>query len=129
MQVELIDKFKSLPDELIHYIVNYTDVVTYRHGKYINRINKEDERYKILLSISKPIKLTPNNYLLNIGTRKDITNIKYSLVYYINSDIILDLRVLEEGVDGFDKYTITKSYARYIFDSNSKWHKIIYYTM
>ncbi len=129
MQVELIDKFKTLPDEIIHYIVNYTDVVAYRHGRYMNRLHKKDERYKILMSISKPIKLTPNNYLLNLGTRKNKNNIKYSLLYSIKLDIILDLHIFEEDVDGFDKYTITKSYTRYIFDSNSKWHKIIYYNM
>jgi hypothetical protein len=38
--MELIEKFKNLPDELIHMIINYTDVVVYRHGKYINRIKK-----------------------------------------------------------------------------------------
>ena len=129
MQLELIDKFKTLPDELIHYIINYTDVIVYRHGKYINRLNDNDKRYEILMSISKPIKLTYNNYLLKLGTRKNKNNITYSLMYSINLDIILDLHIFEEDVDGFDKYTITKSFTRYIFDPNSKWHKIVYYTM
>lgn len=129
MHLELIDKFKTLPDELIHNIVNYTDVIVYRHGKYINRLHYNDERYKILMSIPKPIKQTHNNYLLKLGTRNNRNNIKYYLLYSINLDIILDVHVFEQDIDGFDKYTITKSCTRYIFDSNSKWHKIINYTM
>jgi hypothetical protein len=51
MQIELIDRFKFLPDVLIHNIINYTDVVVYRHGKYINRLNKNDIRYKLTENI------------------------------------------------------------------------------
>lgn len=129
MKTELIEKFKALPDELIHYIVNYTDIVVYRHGKYMNRLSKEDDRYKILMSIPKPITLSNRHYLLNLGTRKNKSNIKYSLCYYIRSEIILNIHILEDDIDGFDKYTITKSYSRYIFDANNNWHKIIDYTM
>lgn len=39
--MELIEKFKYLPDEIIHTIINYTDVIVNRHGKYINRIKKQ----------------------------------------------------------------------------------------
>jgi hypothetical protein len=129
MQLELIDKFKTLPDELIHYIINYTDVVVYRHGKYMNRINVDDERYKILCQISRPIKLTPNNYALKIGARKNNNNTYYCLRYCIESDIRLSVYVIEKGLDGFDKYTIIKSYNEYIFDANNRWSTLVQYSM
>ena len=37
--------FSQLPIELINIIINYTDVVVYRNGKYLNRIQKNDKRY------------------------------------------------------------------------------------
>jgi len=48
MNIQLLEKFKYLPDVLIQKIINYTDIVSYRHGKYINRINKNDNRYNLL---------------------------------------------------------------------------------
>lgn len=44
MSSDLIKKFMYLPDVLIHKILNYTNIVVYRNGKYINRINKLDKR-------------------------------------------------------------------------------------
>ena len=38
--MELIENFRNLPDEIIHIIINYTDVIVYRYGKYINRLKK-----------------------------------------------------------------------------------------
>lgn len=129
MQVELIDSFKHLPDELIHYIVNYTDVIVYRHGKYLNRFNKQDERYNMLCQMPRPIKIARNNYLLNLCERKNKCNIMYSLGYCIQSDIKLYVYVIERGMDGFDKYKITKSYNEYIFDANNKWSSLVHYSM
>jgi hypothetical protein len=129
MQLELIDKFKTLPDELIHYIVNYTDVVVYRHGKYMNRIDVDDERYALLCQIPRPIKIARNNYMLNLGKRKNNSCTYYSLGYCIQSNIRLYVYVIETGLDGFDKYTITKSYNEYIFDANNRWSSLVYYSM
>ncbi len=129
MKTELIEKFKTLPDELIHHIINYTDVLVFRHGKYINRLNKKDKRYNILLQIPRPIKITRNNYLLNLGKRKNEPNTFYSLGYCIQTYIKLYVYVIEQGLDGFDKYTITKSYKEYIFDSNNKWSELVHYSM
>ena len=39
--------FSQLPIELINIIINYTDVVVYRNGKYLNRIQKNDKRSPI----------------------------------------------------------------------------------
>ena len=47
--------YSQLPDVLINKIINYTNVITYRYGKYINKISKNDERYKLLDKI--PLKI------------------------------------------------------------------------
>jgi hypothetical protein len=52
-----------LPEEIIQIIINYTDIVIYRHGKYINRINKEDYRYENLEYIKKPIFLSKTRWV------------------------------------------------------------------
>lgn len=47
-----------LPLEIIHHILDYTGKIKYRHGKYMNRIDPEDERYRILQTMPqiKPYK-------------------------------------------------------------------------
>ena len=44
----VLENFAYLPEVLIHKIINYTDVLSYRNGKYIDRINKKDNRYNLL---------------------------------------------------------------------------------
>lgn len=55
--------FSKLPTELINIIINFTDVIIYRDGEYINRIPKDDERYSIINTRIKPIKICNNTLL------------------------------------------------------------------
>jgi hypothetical protein len=55
--------WSNLPKELINIIINYTDVVVYRYGKYIDRINKNDSRYKIIQKRNLPIWFSNNKWL------------------------------------------------------------------
>lgn len=52
----LSDKFAHLPNGIIREIISYTGV-TYkkRNGKYIGQIQKDDERYALLLTIPTKI--------------------------------------------------------------------------
>lgn len=129
MQIELIDKFKFLPDELIHNIINYTDVVVYRHGKYINRLNKKDERYKILMSISPPMKIGSYRFLLRLVNKKEENKPGYFIEYIVGFYIKINIKFVTFEKDGFDRYLEAKSFAQYIFDANSNWSQIIYYSM
>ena len=58
--------FNKLSIELINKIINYTDVIVLRNGKYMNRISKMDKRYLLLEKIPAPIKIFngSNNYLI-----------------------------------------------------------------
>ena len=55
MDFKLIDKFKTLHDEIIHIIINYTGVITYRNGKFMNQLKKDDSRFVLLQKIRIPI--------------------------------------------------------------------------
>ena len=117
MYIQLLEKFKYLPDELIQKIINYTDIVSYRHGKYINRINKNDNRYNLLKKITRPIFIGRNKILLRL--------INYDMVGYFieyefkNDIIVLNVRVFYRELDGYDKYFTIKSNETYIFDINN----------
>lgn len=125
--MELIDKFKDLPDELIHIIINYTDVIVNRHGKYINRINKYDERYNLVYSIPRPIKIGPHKVLLRLT---DVDYKGYFLSYDTSEKLTkVNIRFFSREIDGFDKYYEIKSNFTYLFDANNKWTKIIHYLM
>jgi hypothetical protein len=40
-----------LPQEIVNRILEYDGRIKYRHGKYVNQIAPDDERYKMLLTI------------------------------------------------------------------------------
>lgn len=126
MQIELIDKFKFLPDVLIHNIINYTNVVVYRHGKYINRLNKKDIIYKLIENIPRPIRIGKNRILIKLlNTNRE----GYFLEYIFDIYIKLNVKFVSYEVDGFDRYLETKSLFKYIFDVNNNWSQILYYSM
>lgn len=122
-----------LPLPLIHIILNYTDVVVYRHGKYINRISNTDERRDLLRKIPRPVKELRNHaqiLLLN----KDGTK-GYYLVYTF-------IGPLDESRKGYTLLSISAqekhptrnvyrpvSCKEYIFTTNNTWHLIHNYTM
>lgn len=127
MSNELIEKFKYLPDELIHIIINYTDVIVYRHGKYINRLNKTDNRYNLVYSVPRPIFIGSYKILLRLT---DIDYKGYFISYDISEkNIKVNIRFFNRELDGFDKYYEIKSNDSYLFDANNKWSKIIDYSM
>ena len=125
--MELIEKFKNLPDEIIHIIVNYTDVVVYRHGKYINRFTKNDNRYTLLNKIPRPIFIGRRKVLLRLT---NCNLIGYFIEYDIHDNISkMNIRFFHREIDGFDKYFDIRTNDTYIFDANNKWSKQIHYVM
>jgi hypothetical protein len=126
MNEQIIENFKYLPDEIIHQIINYTDVVVYRHGKYINRIKSSDNRYKILEKIPMPIKIGQSRVLLKL---LNADRQGYFLEYIVGLYIKINIKFVSYEIDGFDRYIETKSFQQLIFDLNDNWSKIIYYSM
>lgn len=119
--------FKYLPDEIIHIILQYSDVLIYRHGKYMNRLDKNDCRYSMLRKIPKPIYIGTHVIMLRL------TTMNYS-GYFIKYDLSkpltkINIRFFYREKDGYDYYYTFKSEEHYVLDINNTWSKIIYYDM
>lgn len=130
MKIELLDKFKNLPNELINIIISYTDKVAYRNGKYINRGRKYNSKYSILYRIPRPISVGTNKILLKL-INYEINNVHGYLIEYTlkNGYLGAVVKFVVRETDGFDRYYQTKSNMLLIFDANSKWSKIVDYEM
>lgn len=125
MEFKLLDKFKTLHDEIIHIIINYTDVITYRNGKFMNRFKKDDSRFVLIQKIRMPIFIGKKEVLLQlINNRMSGYLIKYIVE---NSFIKLNVRFFHMEKDGFDKYFDIKSNETYIFDTSNNWTKLVNY--
>ena len=127
----LIEKFhklvKTLPDEIIHIIINYTGVVVYRHGKYINRIIKNYNRDNLLKRIPIPIYVGRYKILLRLI---DYNMVGYFIEYNTEETLTkVNIRFFHREIDGFDRYYDIKSNDTYIFDINNRWSKLIDYLM
>jgi hypothetical protein len=125
--MELIEQFKYLPSELINIILNYTNIIVYRNGKYINRIKKNFDRDNLLKTIHRPIYIGRYGILLRL---MNCNMIGYFVEYNIQKNITkLNIQFFHRVIYGYEKYFDIKSNETYIFDMNNKWSKIINYLM
>ena len=54
-------KLTEVPEELLHIILSYDGRIKYRNGKYVDIIDKNDERYNIISPIiNKKIEILRN---------------------------------------------------------------------
>ena len=77
----------KLPVELVNMILEYSNIIVYRNGKYINRIDKSDVRYNLLKKIPRPIKICNTQYYIGLRD-KGRKVIKISLNYHILPTIV-----------------------------------------
>jgi len=129
MDLTLLYNFRFLPDVLIHKIINYTNVLSYRHGKYIDKISKDDKRYKLLGKIPRPIKVGPDKVLLKLLDYSLHEPHGYFIEYIYDDYIKATIKFVIRTTDGFDRIFITKSNTKVLHDLNNKWSKIIDYSM
>ena len=74
-----------LPQEIVNHILEYDGRIKYRHGKYMNQIAKDDDRYNILKSI-QPIKIFE---YLGLWIMSSVT-IKKMVVFHISPSSYTD---------------------------------------
>ena len=47
-------QISTLPQDVIHHILSYSDAIKWRNSKYMDQISKTDIRYQMLTTIPKP---------------------------------------------------------------------------
>lgn len=131
MEQYLINKFTKLPDVLIHIILDYSDIIAFRHGKYMNRINKNDNRYKNIQNIPKPIQIMKNKILLKLLNYKYSEPSGYLLEYtFYNTYNIIKVNFVVRKKIFCDKYYyVVTSTNKYIFNVNSNYSKLVEYSL
>jgi hypothetical protein len=80
-----------IPREIIHIILEYDGRITYRNGKYMNKISDDDVRYEMLRNMPKIIPNQCNGlYITIISPNKIIYIEKHAIWYsfYIDKDIV-----------------------------------------
>jgi hypothetical protein len=114
--------FQTLPDPLIHSILEYSGKVIYRNGVYLNRI--DICKYSHINDILSKIEFTRNYICIkhnHIGTTKRKC---MQIRYHFN------LRELSYKYYSYSRQkTHCYDYYYYILDANNIWRPKIYYEM
>jgi hypothetical protein len=121
--------YSQLPLVLINKIINYTNVITYRDGKYIDKISKNDERYKLLEKISRPIKVGNKKVLLKLMNYSNYEPHGYFIEYIFEDYIKITIKFVVRTTDGYDRIFVEKSNVKVIHDINNNLSKIVNYSM
>ena len=122
----------KLPIELINKIINYTDVVAFRTGKYIDRIPKTDARYTMLRNMKRPIKDGKNKLILKLLRYDNCETYGYIIEYIFNNNCVKSNISYVNRFCDYDCYEVgfkVKSKLRLIYDANGYWHKRVNYIM
>jgi hypothetical protein len=135
MTINIISKFSELPEEIKIIIMNYSDVIIFRYGKYMNRISKTDIRYNKINSMPKPLKYCPNEFMLPFYYKYNeldfVDKVYDGFIYYYkynpNENIMRIKKTYFYTIGSL--YSYGPTIENYIIDSNGLWRKIVNYTM
>jgi hypothetical protein len=119
--------YKNLPIYIINKIINYTGVVVYRHGKYMNRINKNNRRYNIINKKKLPIWFNKNKWLFCFKIFNGIDNRGFIMEHYhdrLNNLHYLSKKEFIKYESGVFEY---ENIINYIFDKQGKCRQIFNY--
>lgn len=111
--------YSQLPHVLINKIINYTNVITYRDGKYIDKISKNDERYKLLDKIPRPIKVGNIKVLVKLMNYSHYEPHGYFIEYIFENYIKVTIKFIVRTTDGFDRIFVEKSNVKLVYDINN----------
>lgn len=121
--------FSRLPIEIINIIINYTNVVVFRHGKYIDRIKTDDERYNIISNRIPPRVATNNLQKVRFVFEKE-TETKYYILEqrYDTRDKKWYLRV-KTICNLHDDIVRITNVDRYMYSNFGTCNKMVFYEM
>ena len=98
-----------LPLEIVHRILEYDGRIKYRHGKYMNQIAQDDDRYIMLQAI--PQFRSTNSFLVVILRKNTIFYTKHLHPSYTVETSLIEVT---EGVVS-SIYSCTRDGIRYIW--------------
>ena len=101
MSHDLIDRYKQLPDVLVHLIVWYTGAIVYRNGRYINRLRRPTA---FLSRIPVPLRVGASTYVLKLLNHYDENKAGYILEYVVRECVYVTSTFVTYEKDGFDRY-------------------------
>jgi len=126
--VELIILFQNIPSDILNKILEYTDVLRFRTGKYINRITENDNRINIIKKIPRPLKINTNTYSINLKAQgRQVTKVALNYTFTKNNNVEHMLLYVTDYHVGSNGMQYTKK--NYVFDINNNWSQIVSYTM
>ena len=120
-------QMKEFPIDVIHRILDYLGTIIYRHGKYMNRLSKDDSRYILVSMIKRPIRISENRYMLWLRKSRNDTFVVVLEYLHNNSEKkhYLTLNIIHKNSDFiyYPHYDITNSRI-YLFHENEGYRKI-----
>jgi len=121
--------FSQLPIELINIIINYTDVVVYRNGKYLNRIQKNDKRYDVIKKRQLPVWFGPNRRIFYFRFFNNIDKRILAMEHTYNPNNKRHFLSKKDIIKHDDGSLMVKDQTQYIFDLQGECRELIDYTM
>lgn len=121
--------FSKLPNEIINIIINYTDIVVYRHGKYLNRISKNDKRYNIINHRHLPIWYGHNRWMFYFRFYNNIDKRGLAMEHMYNPNTNRHYLSKREMIKHNDGSIMIEEQTNYIFDLSGECRKIVNYSM
>ncbi len=121
--------FSKLPSDLINMILDYTGIVIYRYGKYMNRLDKNDYRYNIIKKIRKPIWIGNSKYMIKYIIW-DSVETKYLLyINTYNTGNYYSYLTRKTVIKHDDGTLETIDQKQYIFDLEGKYSQLTNYVI
>ena len=111
--VEGLRPSDQFPLEIVHRILEYDGRIKYRHGKYMNQIAQDDDRYKMLLPVPKIHSFIDNHHYFYM-TVSDSRN-RNIIIIYCKEDICYKYTILRKPKPK-PKPTLWSDIIKYLYD-------------
>lgn len=105
-------KFVSLSEDVIYLILEFSDKIRYRNGKYISRIENYDDRYNILKQIRQPIFYTKYYFEIIFYYEDKVSGFIFQYYYNVNTNTLYIDKTY------FIKKYITNEFMLYNYNKN-----------
>jgi len=79
-------KFVGLSEDILYLILEFSDILRFRNGKYITRINNNDKRYKIMYKIRQPIFYTKYYFKKIFYYEDNLSGFIFQYYYDVNTN-------------------------------------------